>query len=140
MHKTHSPCKHYMNTRISGRYAPFILGLPAGFPRAHARAHFVRFPCRARRGSCCSLHMTHMHGLYFLTSHDRHSHICWLSFVFFYEAFTLGYNFRKKSLYPYQECSVICETKSPCLSLSFKHYSIVSLFAITIHIVLARKI
>ena len=27
-------------TRISGRYAPFILALPAGIPRAHAGAQF----------------------------------------------------------------------------------------------------
>ena len=51
----HPHLQPYMNTRISGRYAPFILGLPAGFSRAHARAHFVRFSCRARRGYCCSL-------------------------------------------------------------------------------------
>ena len=51
----------FYSTRISGCYAPFILGLPAGFPRAHARAHFVRFPSRARRGSCCSLPMTGTH-------------------------------------------------------------------------------
>ena len=54
-------CFEILDTRISGCYAPFILGLPAGFPRAHARAHFVRFPCRARRGSCCSLAMTGTH-------------------------------------------------------------------------------
>ena len=41
----------YKTTRISGRYAPFILGLPAGFPRAHAGAHYVRFSCRARKHS-----------------------------------------------------------------------------------------
>ena len=48
----------YYPTRISGLYAPFILGLPPGFPHTHARAHFVPFPCRARRGSCCPLFMT----------------------------------------------------------------------------------
>ena len=51
----------YINTRISGRYAPFIIGLLAGFPRPHARAHFVRFLCRARMGSCCLLPMTVIH-------------------------------------------------------------------------------
>ena len=45
-------------TRISGRYAPFILGLPAGFPRAHARAHFVRFSCHARKVSLHAFAMT----------------------------------------------------------------------------------
>ena len=52
-HRT--PESSFICTRISGRNAPFILGLPAGFPRAHARAHFVRFSCRTRTGSCGSL-------------------------------------------------------------------------------------
>ena len=39
------------NTRISGRYAPFILGLPAGFSRAHARTLFANLSCHARMGN-----------------------------------------------------------------------------------------
>ena len=60
-------------TRISGRYAPFILGLPAGFPRAHAGAHFVRFSCRARRGSLRSLLMPRTQVLALQNSHAAHA-------------------------------------------------------------------
>ena len=62
----------YTLTRISGRHAPFILGLPAGFPRAHAGTHFVRFSYRASRGSFAShtayakAHYTHKYALLFL--------------------------------------------------------------------------
>ena len=44
-------------TRISGRYAPFILGLPAGFP------------LNARKGSLRSLPMPHTQGVDSLTSY-----------------------------------------------------------------------
>ena len=44
-------------TRTLGRYAPFILGLPAGFPRMHAEAHYIHFSCHARRGTLCLLLM-----------------------------------------------------------------------------------
>ena len=50
-------------TRILGRYAPFILGMPAGFSCAHAMGHVARFSCRAREVLFRSLLMTCTQGI-----------------------------------------------------------------------------
>ena len=50
-------------TRTSGRYAPFILGLPAGFPRMHAQC----------RGPLLSLLMPCTQGHALLASHAAHA-------------------------------------------------------------------